>query len=120
MPFRLIANMFITFGIFWLADKFFHNYVQIEDITTMIIATLFVFVIGWIFGKATVFLMMTGIGCLAFPVIYLIAWFLVPIKLILLDHYLPGFNINGFWAYVILSFLLYVLTWKKKVKKKEN
>jgi len=59
-----------------------------------------------------------GIGCLTTPFLVAASLVLTPIKLWLLDKYLAGFEIHGFWTYVILTIALSIFT--VNVKKKSE
>ncbi|NEW04660.1 phage holin family protein [Paenibacillus sp. SYP-B3998] len=61
-----------------------------------------------------------GIGCLTTPLLILASLILTPIKLWLLDRYLSGFEIHGFWTYVIMSIVLSIFTAKAKSNNKER
>lgn len=106
---RNIANGIVTFLIFMFANMYFNEYVSIASTQTLIFATLLMFVMNFIFAYLfliSIALIPFGIGCITSIAFFIIAIFLNPIKLLVLDAYLPGFHVNGFWAYVLLSIAL--------------
>jgi uncharacterized membrane protein YvlD (DUF360 family) len=114
---RNILNLIITFAIFYVGDKYFTDYIHFSDMKTMILSTALMFVIGWIFGRLLLLsflLIPVGIGCLTSVLLILMAFVLTPIKLALIDTYVPGAEINGFWTYVIITVALSVFTIKSK------
>lgn len=118
---RNIFNALLTFLIFWVGNEYFKEYILISDIKTMIIATLLMVAIGYLFGllmMASVLTIPIGIGCLTTIILFFVAIVLTPIKLWLLDSYLAGFSINGFWTYVILTAVLSMFT--IKIKSSDN
>lgn len=120
---RNIINALITLGVFWISKTYFSEYLTITDTKTLILATAFMFVIGYIFSFAMLISVLTiplGIGCITTIVLFLVALVLTPIKLWLLDSYLAGFDIHGFWSYVILTVVLSIFSIKAKSKKSED
>lgn len=106
---RNIINFLATFAVLWIGSTFFGEYIQIQDIKTLIIATIFMFVIDWIFSilvGLSALLIPIGIGCITIIPLILAAFVLTPIKLMLLSKYLGGFMINGFWTYLALTVIL--------------
>lgn len=110
---RNIFNFLVTLCVLWAGRKFFGEYIQINDTQTLMIATIFMFVIGWIFNVLlglSALLIPVGIGCITIIPLILAAFVLTPIKLMLLSRYLDGFMINGFWAYLALTAILSIFT----------
>lgn len=110
---RNIFNFLVTLAVLWIGSTFFSEYIQIRDTKTLIIATIFMFVIGWVFNilvSLSALLMPIGIGCITIIPLILAAFILTPIKLVLLSRYLDGFMINGFWAYLALTAILSIFT----------
>jgi len=110
---RNILNLVLTGLVFWMGNEYFNEYIFIVDTKTLIIATLLMVGIGYLFGllmTASMLLVPLGIGCLTTAVLFLVAIVLTPIKLYLLDKYLQGFDINGFWTYVILTVSLSIFS----------
>ena len=110
---RNIINFLATFAVLWIGSTFFGEYIQIQDIKTLIIATIFMFVIDWIFSilvGLSALLIPIGIGCITIIPLILAAFVLTPIKLILLSKYLDGFMINSFWTYLALTVILSAFT----------
>lgn len=106
---RNVINFIFTFLVLWAASNYFGDYVHIQDTGTLILATFLMFVMAYILGYALVFsilLIPIGIGCLTTIFLFVVALLFVPIRLYVLDAYLPGFDINGFWTYVALSISL--------------
>ncbi|MBE1442277.1 phage holin family protein [Paenibacillus sp. OAS669] len=117
---RNLLNFLVTLLVFWIGNEYFHQYVAIKDTKTLIIASVLMFVISLLFSLAmvlSVLLITVGIGCLTTPALMLVSLILTPIKLWLLDKYLYGFEIHGFWTYVILTLVLSLFTVKVKHKK---
>ncbi|WP_171687637.1 phage holin family protein [Paenibacillus planticolens] len=117
---RNILNLLVTFLVFWCGSQYFNPYISISDTKTLIFATVLMFVISFIYGLLLTISMLSiviGIGCLTTPLLVAASLVLTPIKLWLLDKYLPGFEIHGFWTYVILTILLSIFTVKVTSKK---
>ncbi|KRF09919.1 phage holin family protein [Paenibacillus sp. Soil787] len=117
---RNILNLLVTFLVFWCGSYYFNPYISISDTKTLILATVLMFVISFIYGfllTVSMISMVVGIGCLTTPLLVVASLVLTPIKLWLLDKYLTGFEIHGFWTYVILSIILSIFTVKVKSKK---
>jgi len=114
---RNILNLILTFSVFWIGNEYFKEYLSISDTRTIIIATLLMVAMGYLFSLLMVASVLTipiGIGCLTTMLLFLVAIVLTPVKLWLLDSYLLGFYINGFWAYVVLTAILSIFTIKAK------
>lgn len=114
---RSTLNLLITFLVFWFGSHYFNEYISISDTATLILATVLMFVISFIYGfllAASMISIVVGIGCLTTPLLIAASLVLTPIKLWLLDMYLPGFEINGIWTYVILTIILSIFTVKVK------
>ena len=110
---KKIFNALVTFGILWLGNEYFHEYIAVKDIKTLIIAVALIFTFDYIYGlliAASFFTIPIGVGCLTMMVLVLAAFILTPLKLYLLDVYLAGFDIHGFWTYLILTGVLSVFT----------
>ncbi|WP_158606565.1 phage holin family protein [Paenibacillus ginsengarvi] len=117
---RNILNFIVTLVVFWVGSQYFNQYIAIADTKTLIIASILMFVISFLFSLAVVFSVMlitVGIGCLTTPALILASVVLTPIKLWLLDKYLNGFEVHGFWTYVILTIVLSIFTVKVKSKR---
>jgi len=120
---RNILNAMLTFIVFWVGNEYFKEYVSISDTKTMIITTLLMIAIGYLFSllmMASVLTIPLGIGCLTTIILFFVAIVLTPIKLLLLDKYLMGFDINGFWTYVVLTAILSIFTIKFKSSVKSS
>jgi uncharacterized membrane protein YvlD (DUF360 family) len=118
-----LLNLLVTLLVFWLGNQYFNSYISIADTKTLIIAAVLMFVISLIYGfllGVSMISIVIGIGCLTTPLLIAASLVLTPIKLWLLDKFLPGFEIHGFWTYVILTILLSIFTVKASDKKQEN
>ncbi|MCS7460855.1 phage holin family protein [Paenibacillus doosanensis] len=117
-----LLNLLMTVAVFWIGNEYFHPYLSIQDGRTLIIASVLMFVISFLFSLAmvlSVMLITVGIGCLTTPALMLASVILTPIKLWLLDKYLDGFAVHGFWTYVILTIVLSIFTVKVKSDRKD-
>ncbi|WP_159883292.1 phage holin family protein [Paenibacillus puerhi] len=118
---RNLLHLLATFLVFWIGSQYFSSYISISDTQTLVLATVFMFVISFVYGLlltiSVLSILVGGIGCLTTPLLILASLVLTPIKLWLLDRYLPGFEIHGFWTYVILTIALSIFTAKVKGKK---
>lgn len=115
-----LFNLLLTGGVFWVGNKYFSEYISIVDMKTLMIATLLMVGIGYLFGLFMLTSVLTiplVVGCFTTVILFLMAFILTPIKLWLLDTYLIGFNINGFWTYVVITAILSIFSIKSK---KEN
>lgn len=120
---RNLINLVVTFAVFWVGSQYFSEYLSISDTKTLIIATVFMFVIGYIFRLSFLLSVLTiplGIGCLTTIILFFAAIVLTPIKLWLLDKYLTGFAIHGFWTYVVITVVLGIFSIKAKTTKTEE
>ncbi|NEN81843.1 MULTISPECIES: phage holin family protein [Paenibacillus] len=120
---RNLLNLLVTFLVFWCGNHYFNQYISISDTKTLIIATVLMFVISFIYGfllTISFISIVVGIGCLTTPLLIVASLVLTPIKLWLLDRYLTGFEIHGFWTYVILTIVLSVFTVKVNDKKRDR
>lgn len=119
---RRIFNLFMIGLIFWIGSTYFSEYLFIADMKTLIIATLFMYVLGVIYGSlmvVSVLAITIGIGCFTTIVLILGAFILTPLKLWLLNEYLIGFNIyGGFWTYVVLTLVIGLFTIQAKTTTK--
>ncbi|MEK8127145.1 phage holin family protein [Paenibacillus filicis] len=114
-----VLNFIVTVLVFWIGKEYFSEYVSITDTKTLLIASVLMFVISFLYGLAMVFsllLIPVGIGCLTTPALMLASLILTPIKLWLLNQYLGGFAIHGFWTYVVITIVLSMFTVKVKSK----
>lgn len=103
---RTILNMMVTFWMLYFGDKFFPNHIQIDSTNTMVLAVFWMLVISIIYRIAlglSVLLIPVGIGCLTIIPVLVVGLLLVPFELYMLDKYLAGFTINGFWTYIIFG-----------------
>ncbi|SEB92131.1 phage holin family protein [Paenibacillus sp. GP183] len=117
---RNILNILVTFFVFWFGSQYFNQYISISDTKTLILATVLMFVISFIYGfllTVSMISIVIGIGCLTTPLLVVASLVLTPIKLWLLNKYLTGFEIHGFWTFVILTIVLSIFTVKVKSKK---
>ncbi|MET3847807.1 phage holin family protein [Paenibacillus sp. OAE614] len=117
---RNILNFLVTLLVFWIGNEYFNPYLSITDTKTLLIASLLMFIISLLFSLAmvmSVMLITVGIGCLTTPALMLASIVLTPIKLWLLDKYLYGFEIHGWWTYVILTLVLSLFTVKVKERR---
>ena len=121
---RRIFNLFMIGLIFWIGSTYFSEYLYIADTKTLVIATIFMYVLGVLYGVlmfASILAVPIGIGCFTTIILVLGAFILTPIKLWLLDTYLTGFDINGgFWTYVVLTPIIGLFTIKAKVDNYKN
>ncbi len=114
---RNVLNLILTGVVFWIGNEYFNEYISISNNKTLIIATLLMVAIGYLFGllmTASFLTIPLGIGCITTVVLFLVAIVLTPIKLWLLNKYLVGFDINGFWTYVVLTAILSIFSIKTK------
>ncbi|WP_168928895.1 phage holin family protein [Paenibacillus dokdonensis] len=117
---RNLLNLLVTFLVFWCGSQNFNQYISISDTQTLILATVLMFVISFIYVfllTVSMISIVIGIGCLTTPLLVAASLVLTPIKLWLLDKYLTGFEIHGFWTYVILAIILSIFTVKVKSNK---
>jgi len=120
---RNILNLLLTGVVFWVGNEYFNEYISILDTKTLIIATLLMFGIGYLFSWLMLISMtsiVVGIGCITTPILFLAIFILTPIKLLLLDKYLVGFNINGFWTYILLTIALSIFSISVKTNRTER
>ncbi|MBP1995511.1 phage holin family protein [Paenibacillus eucommiae] len=120
---RNILNFLVMVLVFWIGNQYYSQYIAISDTKTLILASVLMFLISFLYSllmAASILSIVVGIGCLTTPVLILASLVLTPIKLWLLDRYLSGFEIHGFWTYVILTVLLSIFTVKVKWKKKDQ
>ena len=118
---KTILNFFLILLVFYIGNKCFPEYIYIEDTKTLIIATLFMFVLSWLYGLlllTSVLSIIAFVGCLTTPILILFGIFLTPIKLLLLTNFLPGFTIHGFWTYVLLTVCLSIFSFSTSKSKK--
>ncbi|MFC5450113.1 phage holin family protein [Paenibacillus aestuarii] len=119
---RNILNFIVTIIVFWIGSHYFSPYLSISDTQTLVLASIFMFVISLIYSfvlAMSVLSIVIGIGCLTTPFLILASLVLTPIKLWLLDKFLPGFEIHGFWTYVVLTIALSIFTVKTKGSSRE-
>ncbi|WP_411830229.1 phage holin family protein [Paenibacillus alba] len=120
---RNLLNLLVTLIVFWIGSEYFSQYISIADTKTLILASILMFVISFLYSlmlAASMLSIVVGIGCLTTPLLILASIILTPIKLWLLDRYLSGFEVHGFWTYVVLSVVLSIFTTKVKSFKKEK
>ena len=118
-----LFNLLLTGLVFWVGNEYFNEYISIINTKTLIISALLMFGISYLFRYlmlASVLTIPIGIGCLTTIILFFVAIVLTPIKLWLLDKYLPGFCINGFWTYVVLSGILGIFSFSVKTENKNN
>lgn len=110
---RNIVNFFVIAALFFLGNKYYPEFIYAQDTKTLIIATLTMFVIGIVAAIVVLIL------CIVVPPIGLISIiamiFIVPIQLMLTSHFIDGFEINGFWTYALLTFVISMFTVRVKV-----
>ena len=118
-----LFNLLLTGLVFWIGNEYFNEYISIINTKTLIISALLMFGISYLFRYlmlASVLTIPICIGCLTTIILFFVAIVLTPIKLYLLDKYLPGFCINGFWTYVVLSGVLSIFSFSTKTENKNN
>jgi len=101
---------------------FFNNYINISDTKTLLIATILMFVVGYLYSLLVAMSITTipiGIGCITIIPLILGAFIITPLKLLLLDKFLPGFQINEFWTYMILTVVLSIFSISTEKNKKD-
>jgi len=114
-----LFNLLLTGLVFWVGNEYFNEYISIVNTKTLIISALLMFGISYLFRYlmlASVLTIPIGIGCLTTIILFFVAIVLTPIKLWLLDKYLSGFYINGFWTYVVLSGILSIFSFSVKTE----
>ena len=114
-----LFNLLLTGLVFWVGNEYFNEYISIINTKTLIISALLMFGISYLFRYlmlASVLTIPIGIGCLTTIILFFVAIVLTPIKLWLLDKYLSGFYINGFWTYVVLSGILSIFSFSVKTE----
>ncbi|MNB72136.1 Membrane protein of unknown function [compost metagenome] len=115
--FRNLINFLITGLIFWVGMTYFPEYVHIQDIKTLFLATIFMFVIGYVVQWLTMIsfgLIAVGIGCITSIIMMGINIFIIPFKLWILTKYLPGFEVHGFWTYLVITVILMMFSVKAR------
>ncbi|MFC4966596.1 phage holin family protein [Paenibacillus sp. GCM10023248] len=120
---RSIVNALITFAVFWVSSNYFSEHVHIDSTKTMILATCFMVVISYLFTWLFVISLLAisvGVGCVTSVILFIIGLVLTPVKLLLLSAYLPGFEVSGFWTYVILTVILSVFKIRSRTKQKDG
>ena len=118
-----LFNLLLTGLVFWVGNEYFNEYISIVNTKTLIISALLMFGISYLFRYlmlASVLTIPIGIGCLTTIILFFVAIVLTPIKLWLLDKYLSGFYINGFWTYVVLSGILSIFSFSVKTENKKD
>lgn len=107
----------LMFTMLYLGRGFFPNHIQIDSTETMVLAVFWMLVIGLLYACAltlSALLIPVGIGCLTTIPLLIIGFLLIPFELYMLDKYLVGFNINGFWTYIIFGLVYGALSIKSK------
>ena len=118
---RRIMNFLLTMFVLWFSSENFTS-VYINSTKTLILATVLMFAISIIFGyivMLSVLLTPILIGCLPLIISIIIAPFMTIIELLLLDKYLVGFHIQGFWTYVLISVVLSIFSVRVSASKNE-
>jgi hypothetical protein len=118
---RKIINFLLTMLILWVGSQYFNPYVHIDLTKTLIIATVLMFAMSIAFGYIMVFSALLTpilIGCLPLLISFIMAPFLKIIELCLLNKYLVGFHIYGFWTYVLLGVIMFIFSIEIKTKSK--
>ncbi|MBP5674946.1 phage holin family protein [Candidatus Saccharibacteria bacterium] len=108
---RQIANFFITGIILWVAAWLFPQFVQIDSMKTLALAALLLFV-----AEVVVLLLFFALIVSAALAQYwagvlvgmTFVFFAEIVALSLLDAWLPGLSIYGFWPKFLLAFALSV------------
>lgn len=108
---KQIANFIITGVVLWLAAWLFPRYVQIDNFQTLVLASVLLFV-----AEIVVLLLFFALIVSAALAQYwagiligiLFVFFAEIVALSLLDSWLPGLNIIGFWPKFCLAFALSV------------
>lgn len=120
---KLFINFLLTFIIFGVGNEYFNEYINIDSMQTLIIASLLMFALNYLFSLLMMISLasiLVGIGCFTTIILYFISWVLTPVKLWLLNTYLSGFEIHGFWTYVILTVTLSIFSYTQKTNKTSN
>ena len=107
---RWIANLLISGLILWGASKLLPEKVIIDDFTTLLVATISIWVVNIIINTLASAMVIGGIfldgcGCCWLIVGIFILAFSKIITLVILSAYLPGFIIKGFWLKVVIAIL---------------
>ena len=108
---KQIANFFITGIVLWLAATFFPQFVRVDNFKTLVLASILLFV-----AEVLVLLFFFALIVSAALAQYwagvlvgtLFVFFAEIAALSLLDAWLPGLNIFGFWPKFLLAFALSV------------
>jgi len=107
--------------VLWFSSENFSG-IYINSTKTLILATVLMFAISIIFGyivMLSALLTPILIGCLPLIISIIIAPFMTIIELLLLDKYLVGFHIQGFWTYVLISVVLSIFSVRVSASKNE-
>lgn len=112
---RQVVNFFITGVVLWAAARLFPDYVQINGWSTLVLATLLIYVIGTLLALAAAVVALAVaflsdniaatliVGVAIFALVQLLT-------LVLLDRFLSGFTVVGFWPKVLLATAISALT----------
>lgn len=121
---KRIINIILAGVIFYVGNMFFSEYISYDKIQTLVIAILVFAAADYIYGIACTLLM--GVSCfgglggvlMAIIPIILTAIIWTPLKLVLMDRFVPGFSINGILTYVLLTVALSIFSVEIKTEKK--
>lgn len=120
---RNLWNLFVTGLCLWAAARLFPDVVQIDGLSTVVIATLLLYVVttivcitvmlllfGILFAGAAGYWNPIALTVITIVVVIIIAIFTEVIALGILTRYLPGFAIIGFWPKAGIAFVNSIVT----------
>lgn len=118
---KKVINVFLAMLVFFVAAKFFPQYIVIPGIEELIITTLLYSVSGWIIvGAILTFLIPAIFGdvgkLLSALLIVTVIIMSTPFELYFIQKFYSGFQIHGGWTYFFMTIALAVFSVKDKDK----
>lgn len=111
----MILNFILTIVVFYVGSHYFPESVYIADDKTLILTAVLRFALAlllvWTFA-ISLMLIPIGIGCVTSIPLFIAMIFSTPLILWVIDHYVDGFAIHGFWTYVLLTGIFMIFGFK--------
>ncbi|MNK38838.1 hypothetical protein D3C87_574360 [compost metagenome] len=81
------------------------------------------FAIGMVYAVVLIVSLLAiplGVGCITSIPLIIGALFITPLSLWLLDKYMPGVEVNGFWTYVVITLVLSMFRVQLKAEQEKS
>lgn len=117
---RHLLNLLIYTLVIWLGSLLFPNFIYAENFGYAFLASFLIWVVACVI--ALIFGLIALVGSIGDNCLWVVIGFIgmflsVVIAILLLSHWMPSFEVSGFWTAVLIAIVFSVLELRKP---KEN